>query len=206
MSDTAGGLHRDLHSSLEPHLESLLTRHKDAAAKVDWSCHEFLPLEAFRADPRRHRPLSRPAYTAVEMALLTEVNLPWYTAGLYHGLRGCPAPIQEFVRVWTSEEDQHSTLLETYLLLSGNGSRRARPRAQGRHCGRLEPPAGRSIRRDGLHRHPGSGDTHLLPLHRACVRPGRPGARRSAAPAVDPRRHRSVRQDWAGRCPNAAEP
>jgi acyl-[acyl-carrier-protein] desaturase len=130
MSDTAGGLHLDLHSSLEPHLESLLTRHKDAAAKVDWSCHEFLPLEAFRADPRRHRPLSRPAYTAVEMALLTEVNLPWYTAGLYHGLRGCPAPIQEFVRVWTSEEDQHATLLETYLLLSGNGDPAARARAR----------------------------------------------------------------------------
>ena len=31
------------------------------------------------------------------------------------------APIQEFVRVWTSEEDQHSTLLETYLLLTDNG-------------------------------------------------------------------------------------
>jgi hypothetical protein len=60
------------------------------------------------------------------------MSLPWYTAGLYHGLRGCPGPIQEFDRGWTSEEDQHSTLLETYLLLSSNGTpqrvpARARP-------------------------------------------------------------------------------
>jgi acyl-[acyl-carrier-protein] desaturase len=130
MRDPVGELYLDLRSSLEPHLEALLTRHKDAAAKANWSCHEFLPLEAFRADARRHRPLSRAAYTAVEMALLTEVNLPWYTAGLYHGLRGCPAPIQEFVRLWTSEEDQHATLLETYLLLSKNGDPAARARAR----------------------------------------------------------------------------
>src|SRR5262245_2923817 len=123
-------MYLELHSSLEPHVESLLTRHKDAAAKANWSCHEFLPLEAFRADPRRHRPLSRAAYAAVEMALLTEVNLPWYTAGLYHGLQACPAPIQEFVRLWTSEEDQHATLLETYLLLSDNGDPAARARAR----------------------------------------------------------------------------
>ena len=130
MSDPGGELYLDLQSSLEPHLEALLTRHKDAAAKADWSCHQSLPLDAFRAPPRRHGPLSRAAYTAVEMALLTEVNLPWYTAGLSHGLRGCPAPIQEFVRVWTSEEDQHATLLETYLLLSENGDPAARARAR----------------------------------------------------------------------------
>ena len=130
MRDPVGELHLDLRSSLEPHMEALLTRHKDAAAKANWSCHEFLPLEAFRADARRHRPLSRAAYTAVEMALLTEVNLPWYTAGLSHGLQACPAPIREFVRLWTSEEDQHATLLETYLLLTDNGDPAARARAR----------------------------------------------------------------------------
>jgi acyl-[acyl-carrier-protein] desaturase len=67
------------------------------------------------------RPLSTVSYTAVETALLTEANLPWYTAALYDGLKTSLAPIQEFVRVWTSEEDQHSTLLETYLLLTDNG-------------------------------------------------------------------------------------
>ena len=130
MRDPVGEQYLDLRSSLEPLLEELLARHKDAADKANWSCHEFLPLEAFRAEARRHRPLSRAAYTAVEMALLTEVNLPWYTAGLSHGLRGCPAPIQEFVRLWTSEEDQHATLLETYLLLSENGDPAARARTR----------------------------------------------------------------------------
>ena len=53
--------------------------------------------------------------------MLTEVNLPWYTAGLSRGLESCPGPIQEFVRVWTSEEDQHATLLESYLLFTESG-------------------------------------------------------------------------------------
>ena len=70
------------------------------------------------------------AYLAVETALLTEVNLPWYTAGLARGLETSPAPIREFVRVWTSEEDQHATLLESYLLLTGNGDHDARARAR----------------------------------------------------------------------------
>ncbi len=126
MSDTIGGSYLDLHPSLEPHLDFLLARHKDAAAKTAWSGHAFLPLAEFRGDARRHRPLSRPAYLAVEMALLTEVNLPWYTAGLYHGLEACPASLRDFIRVWTSEEDQHATLLETYLLLSENGDPAAR--------------------------------------------------------------------------------
>ena len=67
---------------------------------------------------------------AVETALLTEVNLPWYTAGLAHGLASCPDPIQEFVRVWTSEEDQHATLLESYLLLTRSGDPGARARSR----------------------------------------------------------------------------
>ena len=80
MSDPGGERYLDLRSSLEPHLAALLTRHKDAAAKAAWSCHQFLPLEAFRAHPRRHRPLTRAAYMAVEMALLTEVS-GWITRG-----------------------------------------------------------------------------------------------------------------------------
>lgn len=64
----------------------------------------------------------------METALLTEANLPWYTAVLYDGLRTSLEPIQEFVRVWTSEEDQHSTLLETYLLLTDAGDHAERAR------------------------------------------------------------------------------
>jgi acyl-[acyl-carrier-protein] desaturase len=80
-----------------------------------------LPLEAYHAPTKLHKPLSGLAYTAVETALLTEANLPWYTAVLYEGFRDSLEPLQEFVKVWTSEEDQHSTLLETYLLLTDNG-------------------------------------------------------------------------------------
>jgi acyl-[acyl-carrier-protein] desaturase len=99
----------------------LLARHKEASARIDWSYGEYIPLDSCHAKPRAHKPLSPLAYTAVETALLTEANLPWYTAVLYDGLKTSLAPIQEFVRVWTSEEDQHSTLLETYLLLTEQG-------------------------------------------------------------------------------------
>ena len=122
--------HLDLDRSVEPQLAALLDRHKEAVARIDWSYHEFLPLDAFRAGASEEPPLSTTAYMAVEMALLTEVNLPWYTAGLSHGLETCPAPLQEFVHLWTSEEDQHATLLESYLLLTGNGDHGVRARSR----------------------------------------------------------------------------
>ena len=122
--------HRDLDPALESHFAALLVRHKEATAKTGWAYHEFLPLDAFRANAIETSPLSPRAYLAVETALLTEVNLPWYTAGLSRGLEKCPAPMREFVRIWTSEEDQHATLLESYLLLTGNGDRDARARAR----------------------------------------------------------------------------
>src|SRR5438094_2862340 len=120
--------YRDLHPSLESQFAALLARHKEAAGKNEWSYHQFLPLGTSEANERS--PLSPTAYLAVETALLTEVNLPWYTAGLARGLESCPGPIQEFVRVWTSEEDQHATLLESYLLLTGSGDRDARAQAR----------------------------------------------------------------------------
>jgi acyl-[acyl-carrier-protein] desaturase len=114
--------------SLDPVIGALVKRHKEAAAGTDWSYHDFLPLEAYRASRRSERPLSPLAYTAVETALLTEVNLPWYTAALHHGLSDSVSSVQEFVLAWTSEEDQHSTLLETYLLLTNNGDHGERSR------------------------------------------------------------------------------
>ena len=120
--------YRDLHPSLESQFAALLARHKEAAGKNEWSYHQFLPLGTSEANERS--PLSPTAYLAVETALLTEVNLPWYTAGLSRGLESCPAPIQEFVRVWTSEEDQHATLLESYLLFTGSGDLSARGRSR----------------------------------------------------------------------------
>jgi acyl-[acyl-carrier-protein] desaturase len=114
-------------ATLEPEVARLLARHNDASARIDWSYREFLPLEALHASSGSS-PLSGVAYAAVETALLTEANLPWYTAVLHEGLSGSLAPLQEFVRVWTSEEDQHSTLLETYLLLTDSGDHAQRGR------------------------------------------------------------------------------
>jgi acyl-[acyl-carrier-protein] desaturase len=98
--------------------------------KTEWSYEQFVPSEASRGNAIERVPLSATAYLAVETALLTEVNLPWYTAGLSRGLESCPGPIQEFVRVWTSEEDQHATLLESYLLLTDSGDHAARARSR----------------------------------------------------------------------------
>ena len=120
----------DLLPSLENHFASLLARHKEAVGKTEWSYQQFLPSEVFRVNSIDQPPLSATAYLAVETALLTEVNLPWYTAGLSRGLESCPGPIQEFVRVWTSEEDQHATLLESYLLLTDSGDHAARARSR----------------------------------------------------------------------------
>ena len=119
--------YRNLLPSLEVEFAALLTRHKEAAEKGEWSYHEFLPLGALQPTACE---LSPTAYLSVETALLTEVNLPWYTTGLTGGLESCPGPIREFVRVWTAEEDQHATLLEGYLLLSGSGDHGARARAR----------------------------------------------------------------------------
>ena len=61
-------------------------------------------------------------YTAVETALLTEVNLPWFTTHLHGTFKGALNPIKEFVHTWTAEEDQHSSLLETYLIVTRNAN------------------------------------------------------------------------------------
>jgi acyl-[acyl-carrier protein] desaturase len=120
----------DLLPSLESHFASLLARHREATVRMEWSYGQFVPVEAFRRSGPEPPPLSATAYLAVETALLTEVNLPWYTAGLSRGLAACPGPIQEFVRVWTSEEDQHATLLESYLLFTDSGDHQARARSR----------------------------------------------------------------------------
>ncbi|MCY1690196.1 acyl-ACP desaturase [Exiguobacterium sp. SL14] len=57
---------------------------------------------------------------AIETALLTEVNLPWYTSHLDYTFKNSMEVINDFVRTWTAEEDQHSNLLETYLLVTRN--------------------------------------------------------------------------------------
>ncbi|CAA9246952.1 MAG: Probable acyl-[acyl-carrier protein] desaturase DESA1 (Acyl-[ACP] desaturase) (Stearoyl-ACP desaturase) (Protein DES) [uncultured Chloroflexi bacterium] len=114
--------------SLEPKLRDLYARHKELAKAIDWAYHEYLPLDVLRADPQSLPKLSAVSYLAVETALFTEVNLPWFTTGLYNVFRGAVSPMREFIYDWTAEEDQHAMLLETYLLLGDNGDHRERAR------------------------------------------------------------------------------
>src|SRR5207237_10885621 len=134
---------------------------------------------------------------AVETALLTEVNLPWYTAGLAHGLASCPDPIQQFVRVWTSEEDQHATLLESYLLLTRSGDPGARARSRkAMIAGGGEARAGRTGPGDGLHGDARGGDPHVLPVRGSRLwRRGSAAVRGAAADPKDETLHMAFYRD-----------
>lgn len=112
--------------SLEPRLRELYNDHMERAAKIDWSYSDYLPLDAFQRDPDSVPRLSPLMLSAVELALLTEVNLPWFTTVLSHVFRGSWTVLTDFVHTWTAEEDAHSLLLEVYLLLGRNGDPRAR--------------------------------------------------------------------------------
>lgn len=110
---------------LEPKVRELYEEHKMRAEKIDWGYHEFLPWDKaqdFRRVPWDESQVTLPGsvITAVETALLTEVNLPWFTSYLDQTFKGSLTVIKEFVHTWTAEEDQHSNLLETYLLITRN--------------------------------------------------------------------------------------
>lgn len=114
--------------SLEPRLKELYDQHLERAAKIDWAYYEYLPLDELKNNPENIPKLSPIVYASVETALLTEVNLPWFTTHLHAAFKGSIEVLVDFVQVWTSEEDQHAVLLETYLLLGDNGDHRRRSR------------------------------------------------------------------------------
>ncbi|WP_047154966.1 acyl-ACP desaturase [Aneurinibacillus tyrosinisolvens] len=112
---------------LEAKFKELYRVHQERAANIDWSYHEFLPWDQgqdFKRVP--YEPgqgnLSESLRIAVETALLTEVNLPWFTSHLNETFKGSFSVMHDFIHTWTAEEDQHSSLLETYLLLTRNGN------------------------------------------------------------------------------------
>lgn len=98
-----------------------LERHREAAQRGSWTYTDFLP----QGVPGAAR-LSEVAQAAVEIALLTEVNLPWYTAYLAGQLPANCEALRSFLHIWTAEEDQHATLLESYLLVTRSGDAAAR--------------------------------------------------------------------------------
>lgn len=118
-------LNSDLDMRLEPRIKELYRLHQERAANIDWSYHEFIPWDkamSFKRVPWDESQVTLPegVITAIETALLTEVNLPWYTSHLDYTFKNSMDVISDFVRTWTSEEDQHSNLLETYLLVTRN--------------------------------------------------------------------------------------
>jgi acyl-[acyl-carrier-protein] desaturase len=110
---------------LENRLRELLKTHMERTKKIDWSYHALIPWERgrnFKTDPFHpsQATITPELAVAVETALLTEINLPWFTTGLTNTFAGSLEVLQEFVRTWTSEEDQHANILDTYLLVTRN--------------------------------------------------------------------------------------
>ena len=110
---------------LEGKLRELLATHMERTKKIDWSYHELIPWERgrnFKTDPYHpsQATITPELAIAVETAHLTEINLPWFTTGLTETFAGSLEVLQDFVRTWTSEEDQHSNILETYLHVTRN--------------------------------------------------------------------------------------
>lgn len=118
-------------------LDDLYERHLACATRTNWGYHNLLPWERgqnfkTKAWSEGQGSLTPDLAVAVETALLTEVNLPWFTAGLKEMFATGPSALKAFVKTWTAEEDQHSRLLDVYLALSRNGDpdRRAQLRRQ----------------------------------------------------------------------------
>lgn len=101
---------------LEPVYRQSFERHVESADRGAWTYTDYLPAIGGQMNP-----LSEQARMAVEIALLTEVNLPWYTSYLASHLPAAPS-LRRFLHVWTAEEDQHALLLESYLLLTASGN------------------------------------------------------------------------------------
>lgn len=107
-------------------IDRLYERHRNHSQKIDWGYHRLLPWERgrnFTNDPwsNSQGSLTEELTIAVETAMLTETNLPWFTAGLNRVFTDGPSSLVRFVQDWTAEEDQHGRVLDVYLLLSRNG-------------------------------------------------------------------------------------
>lgn len=113
--------------TLENRIRELYIAHQERAKLIEWNYYDYLPWEkgsSFTTNPwnEGQRTLPFEIVTAIETSMLTEINLPWYTAYLKDMFRDGLAPLQDFVHSWVAEEDQHATALETYLVLSRNSN------------------------------------------------------------------------------------
>lgn len=111
--------------ALEKRLQDLYDAHTERAKLIEWNYYDYLPWEkgsSFILNPwnESQRTLPTEIVTAIETSMLTEINLPWYTAYLKDMFRDGLAPLQGFVHNWVAEEDQHASALENYLVLTRN--------------------------------------------------------------------------------------
>lgn len=111
--------------ALEKRLQDLYDAHTERSKLIEWNYYDYLPWEkgsSFALNPwnESQRTLPTEIVTAIETSMLTEINLPWYTAYLKDMFRDGLAPLQGFVHNWVAEEDQHATALENYLVLTRN--------------------------------------------------------------------------------------
>ena len=111
---------QELLRELEPLLAVELDRHFAQAA--DWYPHEYVPYEVgrnFVDEPWTPEDSGLPdvAKVAMELNLLTEDNLPYYTLALTRTF-GHTEAWDVWVRRWTAEEGRHSIVLRDYLTVT----------------------------------------------------------------------------------------
>ena len=107
----------DLSQELQPVVGHLLERHLETAR--EWFPHEMVPWsqgrdfvagEEWNAGQSAVPPAAR---IALVVNLLTEDNLPYYSATL--GGLGTDGPWGEWTRRWTAEEGRHAIVIRDYL-------------------------------------------------------------------------------------------
>lgn len=113
--------------ALEKRIKELYDAHTERAKLIDWNYYDYLPWErgrSFKENPweESQRTLPIEIVTAIETSMLTEINLPWYTAYIKDMFKGGLEPMQKFLNNWTAEEDQHASALENYLILTRNSN------------------------------------------------------------------------------------
>src|SRR2546423_13443247 len=109
----------DLTQELQPVVSDLLERHLETTK--EWFPHEMVrwsqgrdsvPGEEWDAG---QSVVPAAARTALVVNLLTEDNLPYYSATLL-GL-GSDGPWGEWMRRWTAEEGRHAIVIRDYLVV-----------------------------------------------------------------------------------------
>jgi acyl-[acyl-carrier-protein] desaturase len=110
-------------AALEARLTALYNKHKEQSEKIKWNYYDYLPWDRGRSfidHPWDESQVTLPKeiVVALETSMLTELNLPWYTTYLGDMFKGGLKAMHDFIHEWTSEEDQHASALETYLILT----------------------------------------------------------------------------------------